>query len=88
MVFADFTVKIIDVTSGASSLTPSLTILTVNLVGGKRSTWDMGGIVLMTWSGYLVKRKISLLQIITHPKRKMYHENGMCAESSLHDGCA
>ena len=43
MVFANFTVKIIDVASGASSLTPSLTILTVNLVGGKRSTWDMGG---------------------------------------------
>ena len=69
MVFADFTVKIIDVASGASSLTPSLTILTVNLVGGKRSTWDMGGIVLMTWSGYLVKRK-NLFATNYHPPKE------------------
>ena len=26
--------------------------------------------------------------IVTHPKWKMYHENGMCAESSLYDWCA
>ena len=69
MVFANFTVKIIDVASGASSLTPSLTILTVNLVGGKRSTWDMGGIVLMTWSGYLVKWK-NLFATNYHPPKE------------------